>query len=449
MFNEIFLILLSLITGIVCAFNGINPLICLIFIFSSIIKKRIIINIALSVCFISGYILFTSIPIYNLESNNIRMTVKVDRTLKYGYIVKNKYNFLMNSSEGFFEGDKIDASFHIKTLNKNSDFENYLIRSNIYHSIKPNEIFSVNQGKGISSLRTKLINRVRNLFNDDAGGFINSVLLGYKNDLNPALKEAFSSTGTAHFLAISGLHTGIIYLFLVFLLYIFPIPKNIKTMIVLIILIFYVFITYGNPPVVRASIFILLAEIAYILKKPLKVENIIYIAAIIIIIINPYSVFSLSFWLSFLCVYVIIKLMALLNTKKPILGYVFLSIMIPICTSPVILYFFNRYYILTSILTLLLIPVFTVFLPISIIAAFTGNIFIINISTFIYKIIEAIVFTGNTIPVQINIKPDLPFVIICLLYIIYALNRKYKETIFISLSALIYSIIVLVSTILF
>ncbi len=447
MFNEIFLILLSLIAGIVCAFNSINPLICFIFIFAAIVKKRIIINIALSVCFISGYILFASIPIYNMKSNNIRMTVKVDRTLKYGYIVKNKYNFLMNSNEGFFEGDEIDASFQIKELNPNSGFESYLIRSNIHHSIKPNEIFSVDKGKGIANLRTKIINRVRNLFNDDAGGFINSVLLGYRNDLNPALKEAFSSTGTAHFLAISGLHTGIVYLFLIFLLYVFPIPKNIKTVIVLATLVFYTFITYGNPPVVRAVIFILLAEIAYILKKPLKIENIIYIAAIIIIVIKPYSVFSLSFWLSFLCVYVIIKLITLLNTKIPILGYVLLSIMIPICTSPIILYFFNRYYILTSLLTLLLIPVFTVFLPVSIIAILTGNIFIVNVSSFIYRIIESIVFVGNRIPVQINIKPDLPFVIICLLYIIYALNRKYKETVFISISALMYSMIILISSI--
>ena len=47
---------------------------------------------------------------------------------------------------------------------------------------------------------------------NDARAFIAALTLGYKGDLSDDIQEAFRASGTAHVLAVSGLHVGIIYL---------------------------------------------------------------------------------------------------------------------------------------------------------------------------------------------------------------------------------------------
>lgn len=47
---------------------------------------------------------------------------------------------------------------------------------------------------------------------------VNALCLGYKNDLDKSIRDNFTQTGTIHLLAVSGLHTGAIYLLLTYLL---------------------------------------------------------------------------------------------------------------------------------------------------------------------------------------------------------------------------------------
>ena len=52
-------------------------------------------------------------------------------------------------------------------------------------------------------------NTFRYLYKDNSD-FLNSIILGQKNDLSEDEKLIFSRTGTSHIIAISGLHTGIL-----------------------------------------------------------------------------------------------------------------------------------------------------------------------------------------------------------------------------------------------
>ena len=55
----------------------------------------------------------------------------------------------------------------------------------------------------------------------DSSNFINSCLLGIKDDLTEEESEMFSRTGTSHVIAISGLHTGIICVLIAYIIKIF------------------------------------------------------------------------------------------------------------------------------------------------------------------------------------------------------------------------------------
>ena len=46
---------------------------------------------------------------------------------------------------------------------------------------------------------------------NDAYSLVSALTLGYKHDLTNELQEAFRASGTAHVLAVSGLHVGVIY----------------------------------------------------------------------------------------------------------------------------------------------------------------------------------------------------------------------------------------------
>lgn len=51
----------------------------------------------------------------------------------------------------------------------------------------------------------------------DELGIAEALLIGYTNDLDKDLVQAYSNTGVVHIIAISGMHTGLIYVMLVWL----------------------------------------------------------------------------------------------------------------------------------------------------------------------------------------------------------------------------------------
>ncbi|NJM17154.1 MAG: ComEC family competence protein [Bacteroidales bacterium] len=55
-----------------------------------------------------------------------------------------------------------------------------------------------------------------NLLRDNYKGLLAAITLGYKDELDDELTYVFTKTGVVHVLALSGMHTGIIYLMLVF-----------------------------------------------------------------------------------------------------------------------------------------------------------------------------------------------------------------------------------------
>jgi competence protein ComEC len=69
------------------------------------------------------------------------------------------------------------------------------------------------------SLRRKLINKYNTYLPDqDAAALASTLILGYRADLNKDVVEAYSKTGTMHVLSVSGMHVGIVFLVLSFLL---------------------------------------------------------------------------------------------------------------------------------------------------------------------------------------------------------------------------------------
>ena len=70
-----------------------------------------------------------------------------------------------------------------------------------------------------SRFRTKLIDLLKaNNLHDDELAVVSALALGYQDSLSDELRHAYSSSGAMHILAVSGMHVGIVYGVITFLL---------------------------------------------------------------------------------------------------------------------------------------------------------------------------------------------------------------------------------------
>ncbi|MCK4649114.1 ComEC family competence protein, partial [bacterium] len=158
-------------------------------------------------------------------------------------------------------------------------------------------------------LRKHLIETINHTLPALEGSVLKGILLGKREELPPPLRKAFVTTGVAHVLAVSGLHVGLIVIFFYYGL--FPLlrfPNKGSALFTLLIIILYCFMTGCRPPVVRATIMFGLFLLASYLGRKREVYTILALAALVILLFNPLTLFNVGFQLSFAAVLSILYL---------------------------------------------------------------------------------------------------------------------------------------------
>ena len=140
---------------------------------------------------------------------------------------------------------------------------------------------------------------------DNIKGIISSMILGDKSNLTTLVKEAYQKTGVAHILAISGLHTVLIFAIIIWILSLFFQSAKFdlfKKIIAIIFLYFYAIITGGNPPVLRATLAITFITLLNFFNKETPPIITLFDSALLLIILSPNIFYSASFQISYSCV---------------------------------------------------------------------------------------------------------------------------------------------------
>lgn len=129
-----------------------------------------------------------------------------------------------------------------------------------------------------------------------------AVLLGARERLEPAQTQAFRETGTVHLLAISGLHVGILAGALMWLARRVPVRSGRAMLAVAGVVVFYMLLADARPPVVRATILVLVICAALAAgRRPLGFNSL-AAAGLILLARNPAELFHTGAQLSFLAV---------------------------------------------------------------------------------------------------------------------------------------------------
>ena len=224
-----------------------------------------------------------------------------------------------------------------------------------------------------------------------------ALTLGYKEDLDPELRQHFQASGAAHVLAVSGLHTGILYAILLGLL---TLGKRFRPRyenqwgrcalgsIIIAFMWGYAWITGMTPSVVRCGGMITLVEIGRMIYRNSLSINTIAAAAVLILLVRPLDLWSISFQLSFAATIAIVifakgmeKLVPLPQSGNRwknwiityILGTITVSIAAQLGTMPITMYTFGQisnYFLLTNLIVL---PIASFLVPIGLATVVLGG----------------------------------------------------------------------------
>ncbi|NOX56399.1 MAG: DNA internalization-related competence protein ComEC/Rec2, partial [Planctomycetes bacterium] len=129
-----------------------------------------------------------------------------------------------------------------------------------------------------------------------------ALLLGDRTGITEEVRKAFVESGTMHLLAISGLHVGILAMFLWSLARLLRLPPSGLAALVLAGVGVYAFVTDARPPVLRATILIAITVAVFPCYRRVLSANSLAVAALILLFRNPSDLFEPGAQLSFVAV---------------------------------------------------------------------------------------------------------------------------------------------------
>lgn len=277
----------------------------------------------------------------------------------------------------------VKSAFHTvpEPLNPHEfDYREFLARKNIYYtsfadaeSVKLNGISTTTFplrtiGSGIKQKILNVFNAPE--LNKDAAQLCAALLTGYDDEISPETINAFAHSGTLHVLSVSGLHTGILYAVLIFILG--SLDRNnkykfIQLIIITFVLWGFVLITGFSPPVLRAAIMLNLIAIGrfYYNYAAQHSLNILAVSAFLILVFDPMLILDTGFLLSYSAVAGILlfepSITRLVNSKYPMVNKFWqltsVSLAAQISTLPVTLLLFHQFPLWFVFSNLVVIPV--------------------------------------------------------------------------------------------
>lgn len=167
---------------------------------------------------------------------------------------------------------------------------------------------------GTPSLRLRWLGWVRStseerlseLLSDRTAPVAAALLLGRRGGIDGETSSAFSRTGTAHLLAISGLHLSAVAGVVGLLAVVLGFNHKDAAKIVLTATIAYATLVGWTPSVSRAAAMVGAVCVAAIIDRSSKPANTITLAILFTMIVNPTSLFRIGWQLSFLAIAVLI-----------------------------------------------------------------------------------------------------------------------------------------------
>ena len=194
----------------------------------------------------------------------------------------------------------------------------------------------------------------RNGIQNESFDILAALTLGYKTGMDPEIKRTWADAGAMHVLAVSGLHVGIIYMIMNYLIRFlarFKYGCHLQGILLLLTLWTYALLTGMSPSVMRSATMFSFIVIGKVLKRDGSIYNSLAISAFFLLLIDPFLLFTVGFQFSYLAVVSIVffqpQFDKLLYIGNPILKKLWqlttVSLAAQIGTFPLAVYYFHQF----------------------------------------------------------------------------------------------------------
>jgi competence protein ComEC len=215
-------------------------------------------------------------------------------------------------------------------------------------------------------------------------GVLEALIIGERSQIPYSLRDAFNRAGVGHLLAISGLHIGIVasaaFLFFSWLLSRFRIllwkawARKGAALTAFFPILAYALLAGLSPSTQRALIMVGIFLMTFFIERDQDLLNTLALAAMVILILDPPSLFSISFQLSFVSVLSIIYGLsriqfrglsgnhpAKIKWRHKALYQIFIFILVSVFavlgTLPLVMFYFNQISLIGILANLIIVPI--------------------------------------------------------------------------------------------
>lgn len=369
-----------------------------------------------------------SIDNYKIEEDKMKLELVCKEKLVGSYYFKNdEYKF-------FKEKVNIGSSVIVKgklVSPKNNtvpylfNYKKYLYNKRVYYTLKIDSIKILNENSNpFIKLKNRVIKHV-NSYKDST--YLYAFILGKTELISDEVLTSYRENGISHLFALSGLHVSIFSSILLFILKKLRFKEILNYVLIFIFLLLFSFITGFSPSILRATLLFFLLSINKVFYLNIRTLDILYLVFIILVIINPFIIYNLSFILSFTAAFFLIFSSDLLKGKNYFVSLFKVSLLSYFASLPLSIYYFGYTNLLGIILNLVFVPLvsFVVF-PLTLLTFIISKFYsILNITT---NLLESLSLLFNKFKIIIYF-PRINLIFVFIYLSIFMLYIKFKKKI--------------------
>ena len=369
-----------------------------------------------------------SIDNYKIEEDKMKLELVCKEKLVGSYYFENdEYKF-------FKEKVNIGSSVRVKgklVSPKNNtvpylfNYKKYLYNKRVYYTLKIDsiKILNINSNPFIK-LKNRVIKHV-NSYKDST--YLYAFILGKTELISDEVLTSYRENGISHLFALSGLHVSIFSSILLFILKKLRFKEILNYVLIFIFLLLFSFITGFSPSILRATLLFFLLGVNKVFYLNIRTLDILYLVFIILVIINPFIIYNLSFILSFTAAFFLIFSSDLLKGKNYFISLFKVSLLSYFASLPLSIYYFGYTNLLGTILNLVFVPLvsFVVF-PLTLLTFIISKFYsILNITT---NLLESLSLLFNKFKIIIYF-PSINLIFVFIYLSILMLYIKFKKKI--------------------
>lgn len=380
-----------------------------------------------------------SIDNYKIEEDKMNLELACKEKLVGSYYFKNdEYKFFkkkVNIGSSVIVKGKL-VSPKNNTVPYLFNYKKYLYNKRVYYTLKIDNIKILKENSNsFIKLKNKVIKHV-NSYKDST--YLYAFILGKTELISDEVLTSYRENGISHLFALSGLHVSIFSSILLFILKKLRFKEILNYVLIFIFLLLFSFITGFSPSILRATLLFFLLGINKVFYLNIRTLDILYLVFIILVIINPFIIYNLSFILSFTAAFFLIFSSDLLKGKNYFVSLFKVSLLSYFASLPLSIYYFEYTNLLGTILNLVFVPLvsFVVF-PLTLITFIISKFYLIlNITT---NLLESLSLLFNKFKIIIYFpRINLIFVFIYLSILMLYIKFKKKICLYLIIVLLIF-----------